>query len=102
MQTGKPEKLDAAQAQDLAVSALIFIASDPVLLPRFLAMTGIEANRIRESAAEPGFLAGVLQFILAHEPTLIAFCESTQTGPAQLSHALRALPLGDDRFEAST
>lgn len=86
----------------MAVAALGFVATDPVLLPRFLALTGIEAAAIRRAAEEPGFLAGVLRFILAHEPTLAAFCEASGADPARVSAALRALPFGDDRFDAST
>lgn len=99
MHTGKSDS--TAAAQDTAVSALIFIANDPVLLSRFLAITGIEADRIRESAAEPGFLAGVLQFLLAHEPTLTAFCDASGIDPASVSHALRSLPLGKDDYDRS-
>lgn len=93
---------DREAAQEVAVAALGFIAADPALLPRFLALSGIEACQIRQAAREPGFLAGVLQFIHAHEPTLAAFCEATGTRPAQVAAALRVLPFGDDRFEAST
>jgi hypothetical protein len=60
-------------AEALAIQALGFVAADPELLPRFLAITGIEAQAIRQAAREPGFLAGVLQFIVAHEPTLLGF-----------------------------
>ena len=102
MQPTRQDRIDAANAEDLAVAALAHIASDPVLLPRFLALTGIEPGRIREIAGEPGFLAGVLQFLLAHEPTLMGFCEARGVKPEQVSAALRALPFGDDRFEAST
>jgi hypothetical protein len=90
------------EAEALAVNALAFVASDPELLPRFLAITGIEAGSIRRAAREPGFLAGVLQFILAHEPTLMRFAEETGTPPAAVGKALRALPSGDDNYEAST
>lgn len=100
METNRPGNIDADAAQELAIAALVFIAADPVLLPRFLDMSGIAATRIREAASEPGFLAGVLQFILAHEPTLTAFCAATDTQPARVSAALRILPFGDDRFEA--
>ena len=89
------------EAQSIAISALGFLASDPELLPRFLAVTGIEARSIRLAAREPGFLAGVLQFILAHEPTLMRFCEETGTPPASVGQALKALPLGDDKHERS-
>ncbi|TKB21414.1 MAG: DUF3572 family protein [Mesorhizobium sp.] len=90
------------EAETLAVRALGFVAGDPELLPRFLARTGIEAHSIRKAAQEPGFLAGVLQFILAHEPTLLRFAEETGTPPAAVGKALRALPLGNDDHERST
>lgn len=90
------------RAGAVAIEALGFIASDPELLPRFLSITGIEPQVIRRAAAEPGFLAGVLNFILAHEPTLLSFAEQSGITPASVQEALRALPQGDDRYERST
>jgi hypothetical protein len=89
-------------AEAVAIEALGFVANDPVLLPRFLAITGIEAADIRHAAREPGFLAGVLRFVLAHEPTLLAFAEQSGTPAGTVAAALRALPHGDDRYETST
>jgi hypothetical protein len=89
------------EAEAIAVSALGFVAADPELLSRFLAITGIEAQAIRRAAAEPGFLAGVLQFIMAHEPTVVRFCEETGTPPESVSTALKALPLGNDNYDIS-
>lgn len=90
------------EAEGVAIRALGFIAGDPELLPRFLALTGIEAGSIREAAREPGFLSGVLQFILAHEPTLLRFAAETGTPAESVGSAMRALPLGDDNHERST
>ena len=95
-------KLTPEDAEAVAVSALSFVAGDSELLPRFLALTGIEARAIRHAAAEPGFLAGVLQFILAHEPTLMAFCEHSGTAPETVGRALHLLPLGDTGYLASS
>lgn len=81
-------------AEAIAIQALSFIASDPELLPRFLAITGIEAPQVRQAAREPGFLAGVLQFLLAHEPTLMAFSEANSLAPREVAAAHRALPFG--------
>ncbi len=88
-------------AEALAIKALGFVANDPALLPRFLAITGIEAYSIRQAAGEPGFLAGVLQFMLAHEPTLMQFSEATGIAPGAVAKALRVLPLGDDSHDIS-
>lgn len=46
-------------------------------------------------------MAGVLQFILAHEPTLMRFAEETGTPPEAIGKAFKALPLGDDNHERS-
>jgi hypothetical protein len=89
-------------AEEIAVAALGFVAADPALLGRFLSITGIEPEAIRQAAREPGFLAGVLQFMIAHEPTLIAFAQSAGIEPASVAQAMRNLPQGDDRYEAST
>ncbi len=89
-------------AELLAVTALGFIAGDPDLLPRFLAITGIEAPEIRAAAAEPGFMAGVLDFLLAHEPSLVAFTTAAGIDPASVQQARRALPGGDNSFDIST
>jgi len=88
-------------AEAIAIQALGFIAADPELLPRFLAITGIEASAIRQAAGEPGFLAGVLQFVLAHEPTLMSFSQAAGIAPAEVNKALRSLPTGDDSYLAS-
>lgn len=96
----KTQKLqDSAEA--LAIQALGFVASDPELLPRFLAITGIDAQQIRKVAMEPGFLAGVMQFILAHEPTLLRFAEEAGIAPDEVARAARTLPLGDNDHERS-
>jgi hypothetical protein len=94
-------RTDTEQAQAIAIEALGFVASDEKLLPRFLALSGIEAQAIRQAAREPGFLAGVLDFILAHEPTLLSFAEASGHDPAMVAAARRSLPGGDGRFEVS-
>ncbi|MCV3240445.1 DUF3572 domain-containing protein [Mesorhizobium sp. ZC-5] len=96
------ETTGRSDAEAIAISALGFVASEPELLQRFLAITGIEASAIRRAASEPGFLAGVLQFIVAHEPTLLRFAEATGTPPGAVLSAQRALPQGDDNYEGST
>lgn len=100
----KPERnvgaITREEAEAIAVRALAFIAQDADLLRRFIGVTGIEAGQMREAAREPGFLAGVLQFILAHEPTLTRFCEECAVSPASVAAALPALPFGDSAPDA--
>lgn len=95
------EKAIREDAEAVAIAALGFVAANPELMSRFLAISGIEPSMIRKAAGEPGFLAGVLDFVLAHEPTLMRFAEETGRNPASVLAARRKLPNGDDRYEAS-
>lgn len=98
----KSAAISPQQAEQVAVEALAFLASDPELLPRFLALSGIEANQIRQAALEPGFLAGVLAFFLAHEPSLLTLSKALNVEPEAILAAHRGLPSGDDNYERST
>ncbi len=91
--------MQKAEAEQIAINALAFIAGEPELLPRFLSLTGIEASQIRQAAAEPGFLAGVLGFILAHEPTLLRFSQASGISPATIAAAPLALPGGAAAYD---
>src|SRR4051812_15827277 len=80
-----------AAPEQLAIRALVFLADDPQELGRFLALTGIEAGDIRVAAQQPGFLAGVLEYICSHQPLLLAFSRAEGVDPAEIDRALEAL-----------
>ena len=86
--------MSKTDAENVAVEALVWLAQDKELMSRFLALTGIEASSIRSAAQEPGFLAGVLQFYLGHEPTLMRFCQETGRAPVTIEKAAVLLPGG--------
>ena len=85
-------KVTREQAELLAASALSFIAADPDRLGRFLALTGIGPADIRERINDPAFLGGLLDFLLAHEPDLMAFVEYAGVEPEFPMQARRSLP----------
>ena len=91
MRTDGAGTMSEETAHGVAVQALGFIAADDALLSRFVAVTGTDVGRIREAAAEPGFLAGVLEFLLGHEPDTLAFAEAIGTEPADIMRAHVAL-----------
>jgi hypothetical protein len=88
--TGKTPREQPA-AEGMAIQALGFLAGDPEELGRFLALTGLEPGEIREAAQEPGFLAGVLEYVCAHEPLLLAFARDSAVDPAEVARSLEAL-----------
>jgi hypothetical protein len=87
----RPEKLTRALAEDMAVAALTFIAQDAERLGRFLALSGLESGNLREAASEPGFLAGVLDYLSSDEPLLLAFTSNFQMDPTTIATAQRLL-----------
>lgn len=84
---------DAAEA--LAAEALAWIAAQDALIAGFLDASGTDPATLRARVSEPEFLASVLDFLLADEPALIAFCENRGIAPGLPLGARRALPGGD-------
>lgn len=78
-------------AEATAITVLAWLAGEPELLSRFLALTGVEPSAVRAAAANRGFLAGLVDFLMGHEPTLMAFCEATSTKPEQVVRAHASL-----------
>jgi hypothetical protein len=83
-----------ADAETLALIALAYVASDEELLPRFLALSGLDLDDLRARAQDPAMLGAVLDFLLAHEPDLIRFAELQEIVPAAIARARHALPGG--------
>jgi hypothetical protein len=84
-------------AETLAITALAYLAAEPEHLGRFLAVTGIGPESIREAARDPGFLAGVLDHISGDEALLLAFARDRSLDPAEIGHARAALGGVSDR-----
>ena len=82
-------------AESLAIQALSYIGNDPAQLGRFLALSGIGPAELRKAAGEPGFLAGVLDFIASDETLLVSFATETGIKPAAVNGARAALGGGD-------
>jgi len=78
-------------AELAAIDALSFLAGEPEALGRFLALTGIEPAMLRGAAADPMFLAGVLDYFLGDEPLLVAYASRAGIPPADIAAARRAL-----------
>jgi hypothetical protein len=82
-------------AEALAVQALNFLATEPERLSRFLALSGLAPDSIRQAAAEPGFLAGVLAHLGEDESLLVAFAAEAGVTPADVDRARRTLAGGE-------
>lgn len=87
-----PPKLTAADAEAVALTALGWIVADETLRARFLALTGCDGDELRRRAGQPAFLGAVLDFVLADEPTVLAFTEQQGMAPETPMLAREKLP----------
>ncbi len=82
---------NTVDAEDIGIRALGFIASDAERLGRFLAITGIGPGTLRTAAAEPGFLAQVLEFLSHDDSQLLAFAANAGVSPQSIAAARHKL-----------
>ena len=87
--------------QAVGIEALNFLAEDPKLFQRFLDVSGLEVGQLRAEAAKPAFFVGLLDFILAHEPTTMDFAGRAGLDPAAVQIARDALAPVERRNEFS-
>ena len=86
-------KLETAE---LCADILTWIASDDTLMSRFLALSGLTVDGLRDASREPEFLVGVLSFLMGHEPTLLAYCEARDVAPERLVEVWQRM--GGDQY----
>ncbi|MES2194510.1 MAG: DUF3572 domain-containing protein [Pseudomonadota bacterium] len=87
----KPVHNPREVAEIVAVQALSFIAGEPERLGQFLAESGIGPETLRTAAADPRFLASVLDFIMRDDATVKAFASVSQLHPTNVAAAHQAL-----------
>jgi hypothetical protein len=87
----KPVKNPREVAEIVAIQELSFIAGEPERLGLFLAESGIGPETLRTSAADPRFLASVLDFVMRDDATVKAFAKISELRPTNIAAAHQAL-----------
>jgi hypothetical protein len=87
----RPTRMTAALAADIAARALLFLAEDPGRLGRFLAVTGLGPETLRQQARNPEMLAAALGHVMEDESTLLTFAANAGIEPELLVPALATL-----------
>jgi hypothetical protein len=86
-----PLHLSPERAELLGLNALTWLAGQPEALALFLRLSGISGPDLRAAAGSPGLTLALLDFLLAHEEFLLAFCEADGTRAAELHLARHTL-----------
>lgn len=85
----RPRSTNDAEA--LALSALAAALSDERRARRFLDLSGIGTDELRNRAEDPTVLAALIRFLEAHEPDLIEVAEAVGVAPRDLVEARETL-----------
>ena len=80
------------RAEQIAISALIWLSTNEELLPVFLGASGASAADLRAQADRPEFLASVLEFITMDDAWVIGFCDAEGLKYEEPLRARYALP----------
>ena len=78
----------------LALAALAATLGDTRRAQRFLDLTGIGTEELRERAADPTLLSALLGFLEAHEPDLLSVSTELGIAPLELVEARRMIDEG--------
>lgn len=85
------DKPSSSDPTVLALQALAHVAGDDDMGPRFLALTGMDADALRANADKPATLTALLDYLMANEPDLVATADAIGVKPEQLAGAARKL-----------
>ena len=79
-----PPNAPATDSEAVALSALAATLTDERRAERFLSITGLSPDGIRDSLGDRHMLAACLAFLENHEPDLIAVAEAIGVKPGAL------------------
>ena len=86
--------MDEDTATTLALTALVWILEQEDRAQRLLALTGLDAQSLRESAGDPATHLAILDYLAGYEPDLVACAEALAVAPEQLIRAQHCLAGG--------
>ena len=80
---GSKNNTSKEYAETIALKVVHFILTDNKMQQNFLNSTGILPSDFENAIKDPGFLGGVLDFLLANEDKLIEFCTKNEIAPKE-------------------
>lgn len=83
-------------AQSLCQDILGWLANDPAVLGRFLADSGLSPAELRPAIARGDLDLALVDFLLADETLLLAFCAAHDLDPTMPARLRLSLPGGND------
>ena len=86
--------MNEAEAATVALQGLSYLLEQPRHLSRFMALTGLSGDDLRQAADTTELHLAVLDHFLADESLLLAFCQEFGIAPSSISPARDLLARG--------
>jgi len=77
--------------ETIALRLVGWIVADSVRAERMLSLTGLEPGALRTGLSDPATLGALMDFVINHEPDLLACAEALDVKPASLVAARERL-----------
>ncbi|MBT7582788.1 MAG: DUF3572 domain-containing protein [Kordiimonadaceae bacterium] len=88
--------MDYDRAEIIAINSLSFIAGEEKYLERYLNLSGIGLDQLKENISNPelmpNILASVIDFLLQNENCLVEFSENYQLDPSEIQKTRSFFP----------
>lgn len=78
-----------ANQSELVTNLVVFLGSRQDDLERFFAVSGVDPSELRTRLGDPAFQRGLLDYVMANEPLLLAFCEEAGHDPATVARLVQ-------------
>ncbi len=79
------------QDETLALQMIGWIVADSARAERMLSLTGLDASGLRACLSDPAMLGALMDFVINHEPDLLACADALDIAPAALVAARERL-----------
>lgn len=83
--------VSAEESSALALNVVAWTVSDAGRAQRMLDITGLDPQTLRENLTKPATLRAMLDFVLDHEPDLIACARDIGVKPEDIASARRGI-----------
>jgi hypothetical protein len=84
------------ESSDIILKLLVFLSQDEERMTRFLALSGIDPQDLRERHGDPVFQGFLLDYLFQDDQTTSAFCDDVQISPEALMRVRRKMPGGEE------
>lgn len=94
MQADRNSTRSRAAAQNLATlagTALAYLAGDEELLWRFLDLTGLQPDQLRDASKNPAFLRAIIEHMLSDDRLIEGLASHLSMDPAKLAQQCHVL-----------